>query len=250
MKIKNSVLLLVLLAFGLSGINSYAQTNLDNLECCGDEAEMMYWDEWNYWQNKKDSILKITNALDADIAKLRSDLSAKDRELEDAERQLYAAVGSDKNGVDAFRRNFTEAEKLINSCKDAESAKQIRANYFDAIEASKIRCLPEFWDRYLAMKTKLEECEGKVVTTGQYTVVRGDNLWNIAKSKYGNPRCWPIIWEANKDGVISAPPRTPTTIRNPNLIYPGQVLRIPDASNCVDRTPVTPRQRSWRPKTK
>jgi hypothetical protein len=106
MKIFNSLLILTLLVLGLSVKNLHSQTELDNMGCCGDEEQMLYWDEWNYWQGKKDSLLKILSALDADISKLKAELNAKDRELDDAEAQLYAAVGSDKNGVDAFRKNF------------------------------------------------------------------------------------------------------------------------------------------------
>ena len=49
-----------------------------------------------------------------------------------------------------------------------------------------------------------------------YTVVRGDCLWNIAKKFYGNGSQYTKIYNANRD-----------KIRNPNLIYPGQVLTIP-----------------------
>lgn len=49
-----------------------------------------------------------------------------------------------------------------------------------------------------------------------YTVVRGDCLWNIAKKFYGNGSQYTKIYDANRD-----------KIRNPNLIYPGQVLTIP-----------------------
>lgn len=49
-----------------------------------------------------------------------------------------------------------------------------------------------------------------------YTVVRGDNLWNIAKKKYGNASQWPTIYNNNRS-VIGG---------NPNRIYPGQVLRL------------------------
>lgn len=51
-----------------------------------------------------------------------------------------------------------------------------------------------------------------------YTVVRGDCLWNIAKKFYGNGSKYTVIYNANKD-----------KIKNPNLIYPGQVLTIPSA---------------------
>jgi LysM repeat protein len=51
-----------------------------------------------------------------------------------------------------------------------------------------------------------------------YTVKSGDCLWNIAKKFYGNGSKYTKIYEANKD-----------KIRNPNLIYPNQVLVIPSA---------------------
>ena len=49
-----------------------------------------------------------------------------------------------------------------------------------------------------------------------YTVVGGDSLSKIAKREYGDAKLWTKIFEANKD-----------TIKNPDLIHPGQVLRIP-----------------------
>jgi nucleoid-associated protein YgaU len=51
-----------------------------------------------------------------------------------------------------------------------------------------------------------------------YTVVAGDNLSKIAKHHYGDANQWKKIWEANKD-----------QIKNPDLIHPGQVLKIPQA---------------------
>lgn len=49
-----------------------------------------------------------------------------------------------------------------------------------------------------------------------YTVVKGDTLSGIAKKFYGKANAWPKIHAANKDQVP-----------NPDLIRPGQVLRIP-----------------------
>ena len=47
-------------------------------------------------------------------------------------------------------------------------------------------------------------------------VARGDSLWRISRSTYGDGRRYPSIFEANR-----------TRIRNPNLIYPGQILVVP-----------------------
>jgi nucleoid-associated protein YgaU len=49
-----------------------------------------------------------------------------------------------------------------------------------------------------------------------YTVQSGDSLSKIAKAHYGNAMKYTVIFEAN----------TPM-LKDPNKIYPGQVLRIP-----------------------
>jgi len=49
-----------------------------------------------------------------------------------------------------------------------------------------------------------------------YTVKRGDSLSKIAKKVYGDPKRYKEIFEANKP-----------MLKNPNMIFPGQSLRIP-----------------------
>jgi nucleoid-associated protein YgaU len=49
-----------------------------------------------------------------------------------------------------------------------------------------------------------------------YTVKKGDYLSKIAKEVYGNANKYMVIFEANKP-----------MLKDPNLIYPGQVLVIP-----------------------
>lgn len=63
-------------------------------------------------------------------------------------------------------------------------------------------------------KKKRETSSAPKVKT--YTVKSGDCLWNIAKKYYGNGAQYTKIYNANKG-----------KIKNPNLIYPGQVLTIP-----------------------
>lgn len=49
-----------------------------------------------------------------------------------------------------------------------------------------------------------------------YTVVSGDSLSKIAKHVYGNANRWRDIFNANRD-----------QLDNPDLIQPGQVLKLP-----------------------
>ncbi len=47
----------------------------------------------------------------------------------------------------------------------------------------------------------------------KYVVKKGDSLWRIAEKVYGNGFLWKKLFKANQD-----------KIKDPNLIYPGQIL--------------------------
>lgn len=79
--------------------------------------------------------------------------------------------------------------------------------------------------RYVAVQTpsavvrqeeNTEEAQNPAVTENKtHTVQPGDTLWGLAKKYYGNGALYPKIVSANPG------------IKNPNLIYDGQVLSIP-----------------------
>ena len=50
-----------------------------------------------------------------------------------------------------------------------------------------------------------------------YTVKSGDSLSKIAAAHYGDASKWKAIYEANRD-----------LIKNPDLIHPGWVLKLPN----------------------
>jgi LysM repeat protein len=52
--------------------------------------------------------------------------------------------------------------------------------------------------------------------TGSYTVQPGNSLWMIARKTYGEGTHFTVIYSANK-----------AHIRDPNLIFPGQVITLP-----------------------
>lgn len=66
------------------------------------------------------------------------------------------------------------------------------------------------------IETPTIESSDKSVAAKTYTVVRGDNLSKIAKRTLNDGTLWEQIYELNKE-----------TIKNPNLIYPGQKIVLP-----------------------
>jgi nucleoid-associated protein YgaU len=55
---------------------------------------------------------------------------------------------------------------------------------------------------------------------GRVVIIQpGDHLWRIATQRYGSGFQYTLIYDANKD-----------QIRNPDLIYPGQVFTLPTAN--------------------
>ncbi len=65
------------------------------------------------------------------------------------------------------------------------------------------------------VEDKLEPAQKSDGST-YYTVKKGDTLSAIAKAQYGDANKYPVIFEANKP-----------MLKDPDKIYPGQVLRIP-----------------------
>ncbi len=73
-------------------------------------------------------------------------------------------------------------------------------------------------DDQMEVKPSDDEAAPRGVTSNSrfHTVEKGDTLSKIAKEVYGDPKKYPIIFEANKP-----------MLQHPDKIYPGQLLRIP-----------------------
>ena len=71
-------------------------------------------------------------------------------------------------------------------------------------------------------KGQMQKRETMAITEGQYSVKKGETLWEIAAKLYPNKKInyWNLIYQVNKDKII-----------NPNLIYAGTELEIPNLAD-------------------
>lgn len=180
------------------------------------QEKEMTEDEWEAemtrLKDKKESLTKEIVILQNEVNNLKN---TKLPSYEDCINELYAMVGATKADVDNFRKAVNELDGKV---RRKEGPKADRQKDLDALKMIKISALTEFFDKvHNQMQRSLDSWVEEVKETN-YTVVRGDHLWGIARKSehYGNGFAWPMIYKANRDNI-----------KNPDLIYPQQVFSIP-----------------------
>lgn len=166
---------------------------------------------------KKTSLINEIDALKSDIDNLNAQKSGI-QPYDECLDELYALVGATRQDVDNFRNAVNELDGKI---RRKEGPKKDRQADLDALKMNKISALPEFFQKVHVQMQKALDAWVEKPDVISYKVVRGDHLWGIAKKKehYGNGFAWPIIYKANRD-----------QIKNPDLIYPDQVFKVPPLS--------------------
>jgi len=180
-----------------------------------DEMTSEEWQkQMNQYTTQKANLTTELTMLKNQVNELKK-TSAAIRPYEELQAELYGLVGATQEDVNNFRMLVDDVTSKINR---QQKPKKDRQAELDKLKASKISALPEFYNNvHNILQRKLDAWEDKPDVV-LYTVVRGDNLWNIAKKPehYGNGFAWPKIYNANRD-----------QIKNPDLIYPKQVFKIP-----------------------
>lgn len=173
------------------------------------------------WQNEINRLTErkvtLTNELNslktevANLKKMNDDLKSYDTCID----ELYAMLGAKKADVDNFRKQLADLTSKIDGQVAPKADRQAE---LDAMKKNKISALPEFFDKVHNQLQRKLDAWVEAPKEINYTVVKNDNLWNIAKKKehYANPFAWPVIYKSNRD-----------QIKNPDLIFPKQIFKIP-----------------------
>jgi nucleoid-associated protein YgaU len=192
------------------------------------------------WQNQMNTANARKLELQAQMAKADSSITATkaalDKTTADAsacEDALYAMLGVTRADVEAFDKELTGMESRVAELQRMSDAELM--NHKDEIvqmetrlnemAKSKIAMIPRYGNRVSALQAKVAALSKtlqreKTYTVGTWSRDR-DCLWNIAKKPehYNNAWLWPKIWQGNRD-----------MIRDPDVIQPGWVLKIPEGT--------------------
>ncbi|MGB3341991.1 MAG: peptidoglycan-binding protein LysM [bacterium] len=121
-------------------------------------------------------------------------------EAKDIEQLLKQELG---DRIDDMRADFTNGIVTLYGSCDTQAIKEKAV-----LLAGNIKGVEKVNDEHLSAPSSEE-------ITEYYTVQSGDTLSKIASRLYGNAGKYPVIFEANLE-----------VIKDPNLIYPGQILRV------------------------
>jgi nucleoid-associated protein YgaU len=182
-------------------------------------------------EQRSGDLKKQQAVVDGQITDKTNLLKKKQADYERCIDELYALVGATRADVDAYEARLKRLENKIAdllrlSPMDLLSRKaevDEAENEYKQLAANKISLLPAFFDRVQRLDESIKTLR-ETLTKAEKTYVVGtwskdrDCLWNIAKKPdiYGDAFKWPKIWQKNRE-----------QIKNPDIIFPGQILKIP-----------------------
>ena len=160
--------------------------------------------------------------------KLRAEINGLDGQIAVVNKEIYELLGHSQPSIDAYLAELDRIEaRLMGLLNLSEEALFEKRDEIDSIESrvgemkmDKRALLPDAKSKLANIDQLLERVKARMPRKRikQYTVVRGDNLWNIAKkpSIYSDPYLWPRIYVENR-----------AKIKNPDLIFPNWTLNVP-----------------------
>lgn len=220
-------IIIAILIFSFNSIFSQQMppASKPDVELTKDEAVMRI----ESWKSKVKELEDKLKKLKEDKSALQAEIDQAKRNLKDCQDALLAMLGATDADLEAFRQKLgqiagkvREMQRLSNDeLADKRAEVEALENELNQLRKDKISLLPEFYNKIIALAKDIKGLyrEKKITTytVGTWSENR-DCLWNIAGKQeiYNDPNLWPKIWQANTD-----------QIRNPDVIFPGQVLTLP-----------------------
>ncbi len=220
MKILQKTAVAILLSLGVLAVSSqslYAECAVDLKRYSIEEYNKLkkaqaaeYWKEieasLKKWKDAGMTSAEAAKTIQAEIDQLKT--KVKDTE---AETVKYELICLDKEVSKLEKLSFDEL--TANEAKIGEYEGRLRE-----IKGLNGADSPENKDKIAGLEKRLNQLRENLKLPTTWTVQKGEYLYKISgyPQIYGDPLKWPRIYRANRD-----------LIKNPNLIYPGWVLKIP-----------------------
>ena len=126
------------------------------------------------------------------------------READDIKEDIVEALGG---SVENLEVEFNDGVVTLRGTVDSQATREKAV-----LLAGNVKSVDNVNDQ-LTVRTPEPDAPEPVF----YTVQSGDSLWKIAQGHYGDGNKWQALFEANRE-----------VIKDPDLIYPGQQIRVPD----------------------
>ncbi len=182
------------------------------------------------WQKRLDAAKKGIAEEEAKIEQLKKEYDNLQAQIDQTWNEIFTLAGQNKEQYDAYNSKLSqlrdEARAFLNLSPEEIYSK---SNELDSLQAKLDKCKQNPFSAMSGPSALINEIQSlidqakekaKTAVPPTYTVMKGDYLWKIAGKDdiYGNPHAWWRIYTSNLD-----------QIKNPDLIYPNQVLAIPRA---------------------
>ena len=125
---------------------------------------------------------------------------------DDPAEKITQHIQESNPGIDPLNVGYNDGIVTLSG-----NASSIEAYEKAILIVGNVKCVTEVSAEGLSVPAS--EVEAKVE---YYVIQSGDSLSKIAKQYYGNAMDYPKIFEANRE-----------VIQDPDLIYPGQKIRVP-----------------------
>ncbi len=202
-------------------------------------AQEMTKEQWQdamkTYTARKTELQSQLSTLQKDLEDVKSQSAKMDADVKSCHDALLALLGVSSADYEAFLNELSNAEKRVGEFQ-AMSDDQLLQNKDEVkkidsrsgeMSKSNIAMIPSVSERIKSLQEKIaglmktmSMSRDKSYTVGTWAKDR-DCLWNIAKKPniYANAWLWPKIWQGNRD-----------KIKDPDLIRPKWVLRIPEGN--------------------
>lgn len=217
------------------------------------QAEFRYYSEEEYKDLSKEETLKYWEDLENEmmmlqvrqknscsqipenekkLADLKNDINLIQKEYDVIYNRIMSKIGTvSHSDLVAFEKRLNEIKNRLDYYDQLPNSELYKSNQeiknfiaqYEGLKDEDLAKAPQFRNDFMELDTRIAMLKENMYPYGEYyeddyTVVKGDYLVKISGYEhiYNDPAKWGIIYRANRD-----------QIKDPDLIYPGQVFKIP-----------------------